>query len=301
MVPADKRLYALRDVTGTVPSLPLITASILSKKLAEGLDALVLDVKFGRAAFMTTADDARALAQAMADLGQECGVRTRALLTEMNTPLGRAAGNWLEVRESVACLAGTGPEDLRALVVECAAHLLVQTDRARALDAARQTAADCLASGAPRRQWDAMLAAQGADLAACARKLARDVTAPVCIEVRSERAGFVTDCDARQIGGVIRDLGGGRLTKESQIQPDVGVDAMLKPGEGVETGGVLARVHALDAASAEAARARVLAAYTVRETPPAPARGTAWEVVEPKGSRAGEGSRQAQRESPNHE
>ena len=143
MVPADKKLYALRDVTGTVPSIPLITASILSKKLAESLDALVLDVKFGSAAFMQTKTDARKLAQAMVTLGNDCGVNTRAVLTDMNTPLGRAAGNWLEVKESVACLepgradlpVGQDarqrvPTDLRELVLIFAAHLLVQTGKA---------------------------------------------------------------------------------------------------------------------------------------------------------------------------
>jgi pyrimidine-nucleoside phosphorylase len=125
MVPADKKIYALRDVTGTVPSIPLITASILSKKLAESLDALVLDVKFGSAAFMQTVEAARELAQAMVSLGDECGVNTRAVLTDMNTPLGRAAGNWLEVKESVACLENQGPEDLRELVIEFASQLLM--------------------------------------------------------------------------------------------------------------------------------------------------------------------------------
>ena len=133
MVPADKKIYALRDVSGTVPSIPLITASILSKKLAESLDALVLDVKFGCAAFMQTKADARKLAQAMVSLGNECGVNTRAILTDMNTPLGRAAGNWLEVKESVACLDGQGPDDLRQLVLDFAAHLLVQTKKSKSL------------------------------------------------------------------------------------------------------------------------------------------------------------------------
>ncbi len=127
MVPADKALYALRDVTGTVPSIPLITASILSKKLAEGISALVLDVKFGAAAFMQTKETARELAQTMVSLGHECGVNTRALLTNMDVPLGRAAGNWLEVKEAVACLECRGPDDLQELVVECAAHLLLLT------------------------------------------------------------------------------------------------------------------------------------------------------------------------------
>src|SRR3989442_11003201 len=156
MVPADKGLYALRDVTGTVPSIPLIVASILSKKLAEGLSALVLDVKFGAAAFMPTLEKARELARAMVALGNDCGVNTRALLTNMDSPLGRAAGNWLEVKEAVACLdcrTGILPvsdhsaDDLRDLVLACAAHLLVQTGKAGTLDGARQHAADSLATG----------------------------------------------------------------------------------------------------------------------------------------------------------
>src|SRR6266446_5979393 len=152
MVPADRGLYALRDVTGTVPSIPLIVASILSKKLAEGLDALVLDVKFGAAAFMPTLDKARELARAMVELGNNCGVNTRALLTNMDAPVGRAAGNWLEVKEAVACLEGRGsrgegeapahsaPDDLRELVLNCAAHLLVQSGKTKSLDPARQEA-----------------------------------------------------------------------------------------------------------------------------------------------------------------
>ena len=184
MVPADKGLYALRDVTGTVPSIPLIVASILSKKLAENLDALVLDVKFGAAAFMPTLDKARELARAMVALGNDCGVNTRALLTNMNTPLGRAAGNWLEVKESVACLEGPEVPSRPAATchLSCAAHLLVQTGKATSLQAARQQAEACLASGQPRRKWDEMLAAQGADLDAFSRKLALDHTAPAVME-----------------------------------------------------------------------------------------------------------------------
>ena len=124
LVPADRKLYALRDVTATVPSIPLITASILSKKLAEGLDALIMDVKFGPAAFMPTPEAARELAQSIVSLARDCGVNTRAMLTDLRTPHGRAAGNWLEVKEAVQCLEGRGPADLQALVVECAASLL---------------------------------------------------------------------------------------------------------------------------------------------------------------------------------
>jgi len=267
MAPADKSLYALRDVTGTVPSIPLITASVLSKKLAESLHALVLDVKFGTAAFMQTGAEARELAQAMVALGNQCGVNTRAVLTDMNTPLGRAAGNWLEVKESVACLESGGPEDLRELVVEFAAHLLTQTGKVPSVEAGRARAADCLASGAPRQKWNEMIVAQGADLNAFERKLALDHTAPVVMEVKSAQAGCVSRCDARLIGEVIRDLGGGRLTKNSVLNPEVGVDQIAKPGERVQLGAVLCRVHAGDAAQAVAASELLQAAFAVTGEP----------------------------------
>jgi pyrimidine-nucleoside phosphorylase len=263
MVPADKKIYALRDASGTVPSIQLITASILSKKLAESLDALILDVKFGCAAFMQTKADARKLAQAMVALGNQCGTNTRAILTDMNTPLGRAAGNWLEVKESVECLENKAPNDLLQLVIDSAAHLLVQTKKSKSLAAARTLAEDCLNSGAPRKKWDEMIAAQGADLKAFNRKLALDSTANVVAEVKSEKSGFVSKCDARIIGEVIRDLGGGRLTKDSAINFDVGVDCIAKPGERVEKSGILCRVHAADSAPMKVAVVRLKAAFEI--------------------------------------
>lgn len=269
MVPADRALYALRDVTATVPSIPLIVASILSKKLAENLDALVLDVKFGRAAFMPTLAAARRLARAMVKLGNECGVKTRAVLTNMDAPLGRAAGNWLEVKEAVACLdvghANSEPQsdcaDLRNLVVTCAAQLLVQSGKAESLPAARHQAEHCLDSGQPRRKWDEMLAAQGADLEAFRRKLARDGTAPAAHEVGAPQSGYVARCDARVIGEVVRDLGGGRQTKEAAINYDVGVDHLAKIGEQISEGATLARIHATELGQAKAAAARVRSAF----------------------------------------
>jgi pyrimidine-nucleoside phosphorylase len=288
MVPADKKIYALRDASGTVPSIQLITASILSKKLAESLDALILDVKFGCAAFMQTKADARKLATAMVTLGKQCGTNTRAILTDMNTPLGRAAGNWLEVKESVMCLessaavsaaaptAGETPalpcDDLRTLVIDSAAHLLVQTKKAKSLAAARKLAEGCLNSGAPRAKWDEMIVAQGADLKAFNRKLTLDSTAKIVVEVKSPKAGYLAKCDARIIGEVIRDIGGGRLTKESSINYDVGIDRLAKPGERVEKSGVLCRLHAADSAQAKAATARLLKAFEIspRQTKVAP-------------------------------
>jgi pyrimidine-nucleoside phosphorylase len=263
MVPADKKIYALRDASGTVPSIQLITASILSKKLAESLDALILDVKFGCAAFMQTKVDAKKLAHAMVALGNECGTNTRAILTDMNTPLGRAAGNWLEVKESVDCLENKRPADLHELVIDSAAHLLVQTKKSRSLAAARKLAEDCLNSGAPRKKWDEMLVAQGADLKAFNEKLQQDSTASVVLELKADRAGYVSKCDARIIGEVIRDLGGGRLTKESLINFDVGLDQIAKPGECVEKSGTLCRIHAADSIQAKAAVVRLKTAFEI--------------------------------------
>lgn len=268
MIPADKLLYALRDVTATVPSIPLITASILSKKLAEGLDALVMDVKFGPAAFMPTRDAARKLAWSIVSLAIECGVMTRALLVDMSTPHGRAAGNWLEVKESIECLEGRGPADLQALVIECAASLLVQTAKSTGMPEARQTALACLQSGAPRLKWDELIVAQGADLEAFRAKLQRDHTAPVVLECRSEQDGFIHQCDARVVGELVRDLGGGRMTKDTVIQPEVGVDALAKPGEEIRRGAVLGRIHANTQAQAEAAAARLTTAFACSPLPP---------------------------------
>jgi pyrimidine-nucleoside phosphorylase len=267
MVPADKKIYALRDVTGTVPGIPLIVASILSKKLAENLKALILDVKFGCAAFMRTKPQARQLAEALVSLGIKCGVNTRAILTDMSRPLGRAAGNWLEVKESVHCLENKGPEDLRRLALECAAHLLTQTKKSKLVADGRRLAESCLNSGAPRAKWDEMLIAQGADLKAFNRRLRLDSIAPVVLELTTGEGGFIAKCDAQIIGEVVRDSGGGRLTKESIINYGVGVDRIAKPGECVGKGSVLARIHASSRAQAASAISRLQLAFEISAKP----------------------------------
>jgi pyrimidine-nucleoside phosphorylase len=282
MVPADKGLYALRDVTGTVPSQPLIVASILSKKLAEGLDALVLDVKYGAAAFMRDTEQARQLARAMVELGEACGVRTRALLTGMDTPLGCSAGNWLEIRESVDCLENRGPRDLQHLVIECAAHLLVMTGKAASLETARQTASSVLASGDAKSRWEAMLMAQGADLDAYREKLAAGPTASVLLEVQAPRSGHYAGCDARVVGEVVRDLGGGRLARDSRIDFTVGLDQIAPPAHYVRAGDILARIHARDLLSAERARERITQSFKFTETAPPPSSQIA-EIIEIEG------------------
>ena len=265
MVPADKAMYALRDVTGTVPSIPLITASILSKKLAEGIQALLLDVKFGAAAFMQTSEKAIELAHAMVQLGNECGVNTRALITDMEAPLGRAVGNWLEVKEAVQCLEGKGPADLEELVIECAAQLLLQTKRAGTMEDARSQALACLRSAEPRPKWNQMLAAQGADLSGFERKLSRDTTAPHVVEIRSEAKGLVSGCQARVVGSIVRDLGGGRLRKDSQVNPDVGIDMLAKPGDAVSVGSILCRLHLAHRDSVDRLKDRAHSAFTLAD------------------------------------
>lgn len=270
MCPADRSLYALRDATGTVPSIPLITASILSKKLSEGIGALVLDVKFGGAAFMTTREQARALATLMVQIAREAGVKARALLTEMNGPIGAAAGNWLEVKESVACLEGRGRADVRELVIEEAAQLLVITGSETDIADARTTATRSLDSGRPREKWNEMLTAQGADLNAFEARLNLDRTAPVVDEIRANSHGFVAACDARVVGEVVRDLGAGRMTKESQIDFDVGVDQLAAVGTSVEPGATLCRLHARTRAAAERAHARLERAFVLSRDAVAP-------------------------------
>jgi len=270
MCPADRLLYSLRDATGTVPSMPLITASILSKKLSEGIEALLLDVKFGAAAFMPTLEQARALACSMTSIAAESGVRTRALLTDMNSPLGTAVGNWLEVRESVQCLEGTGAKDLLELVVDSAAQLLLLTEKVDNLDSARSRAQQPLASGAARRKFDEMLRAQGADLDAFQARLQRDHHAPEVAEVPAPGRGFVERADARIIGEVVRDLGGGRMTKESRIDYDVGLDQIRAPGQPIQAGMPLCRVHARTPEQAQQAKLRLAAAFTISPTPVQP-------------------------------
>jgi pyrimidine-nucleoside phosphorylase len=270
MVPADRILYALRDASGSVPSLDLITASILSKKLAEGLDALVLDVKFGSAAFMPTQARGRDLARALVSIATECGVRTRAVLTDMNTPLGLTAGNWLEVKESEACLRGGGPADLRELVIDLAAHVLVQTAREASLERARHTATTCLDGGAAHGKWRELISAQGGRLDDFERLLAADSLAPVVLEVRSDRSGFVTRCDARVVGEVVRDLGGGRHTRDSVVDVRVGIDRLAKPGTRVRAGDLLGRIHAESTDAAEEAARRFREAIDVGDSQPDP-------------------------------
>jgi pyrimidine-nucleoside phosphorylase len=252
LVPADRKLYALRDVTGTVESIPLITASIMSKKLAEGLDALVLDVKWGSGAFMKTLDHARALAQSMVDTGKRMGVPTTALLTDMNQPLGRMAGNAVEVNESVDALQGNGPADLMEVTLALGAELLVLTKREATAAAARHRLERAISSGSGLEKFREMVAAQGGNLEA-----PRDV-APAH-EIASPMDGYVTAIDTQRLGYVIIHLGGGRKQLQDELDLSVGLEMLVRLGDTVEKGQPLARVFANADAIAEIKRDLVAA------------------------------------------
>lgn len=259
LVPADRKLYALRDVTGTVPSIPLITASIMSKKLAEGLDALVLDVKHGSGAFMKSLPEARALAQSMVATGRRMGVPTTAVLTDMNQPLGRMAGNAVEVNESVAALEGRGPADLMDVTLELGAELLMLTDPETTLEHARNRLQKAIDSGAGLEKFREMVAAQGGDL---------DAPRPVAPaqEMTSPAAGCVTTIDTERLGRVIIELGGGRKKLGDELDLSVGLEMLVRLGDQVDQGQPLVRVFAKPDA-AEAVRGDLLAAITIGDNP----------------------------------
>lgn len=234
LCPADKRLYALRDVTGTVPSRPLIVASIMSKKLAESLGRLVLDVKFGSGAFMRDAEQARLLADAMVAVGQRLGVRTSAVLTPMDQPLGCAVGNALEVIECVETLRGNGPPDLVELTLDLAAEVA---------DCDRDGLAATLADGRAWNAFRAMVAAQGGD-ADSLEDLAESQRAPFVADLKAERSGVLRRIDAGVIGRTCLQLGGGRQRAGDQVDHRVGMDQILKIGVRVQAGDSLMRIHA---------------------------------------------------------
>ncbi|GAA2739584.1 thymidine phosphorylase [Pedococcus aerophilus] len=231
LAPADKKLYALRDVTGTVEAIPLIASSIMSKKIAEGTGALVLDVKVGSGAFMKNVDDARELARTMVDLGTDAGVKTVAMLTNMQVPLGLTAGNALEVRESVEVLAGGGPADVVELTLALAREMLAAAGRADV------DPADALEDGRAMDAWKAMIRAQGGD---------PDATLPVAKETHEVLApadGVLTELDALKVGVAAWRLGAGRARKEDPVQAGAGVEMHAKPGATVRAGEKLLTLH----------------------------------------------------------
>jgi len=269
LAPADRKLYALRDVTATVPSIPLITASILCKKLAEGIDHLVLDVKFGRGAFMKTRADARRLAESLVRVGRDMGKRVTALLTAMNQPLGRSAGNALEVIECCEALRGRGPDDLMELTLELSAAALVSCGRAPDTAAARAQLAAALDSGAAWEKFRAMVTRQGGDVAAL-DDYARLPVAARRAPLTAPRAGFVAEVNAEKIGRAVILLGGGRQRTDDRVDPAVGVADLVKVGAPVARGQTLAVIHAADETRLAAAKAMLADAFVFSAEPPAP-------------------------------
>jgi thymidine phosphorylase len=256
LAPADRKLYALRDVTGTVEAIPLIASSIMSKKIAEGTGALVLDVKVGSGAFMKNLDAARELASTMVQLGKDSGVTTIALLTDMNTPLGLAVGNAVEVAESVEVLAGGGPADVVELTLALAREMLA----AAGVDA---DPAKALASGAAMDSWRAMIRAQGGDPGA-PLPVARETEV-----VRATADGVVTAVDAYGIGVAAWRLGAGRARKEDPVSFGAGVQLKVKPGDRVRAGDVLFELRTDEGSRIPAARDLAAAAVTVGDAAPA--------------------------------
>ena len=262
LVPADRKLYALRDVTATIDEVSLIAASIMSKKIAGGASALVLDVKVGEGAFMRTQEDARRLAEAMRGLGEQAGMEVVCLLTGMEQPLGSAVGNALEVQEAHETLAGGGPSDFRELVVVAATHLLELSDLGLDEDEARQRATMSLADGSALAAYERWVRSQGGD-----PDPALLPRAPVVRQVAASSTGFVRELRAREVAAVAMALGAGRERKEDPVDYAVGVVCRAKRGDRAERGDSLAEVHARDEAAAEAAVAALLAAYEIGEEP----------------------------------
>jgi len=274
LVPADKKLYALRDVTATVDIVPLIASSIMSKKLAAGADAIVLDVKVGDGAFMKTLDDGRILAEQMVDLGRRAGREVVCLLTDMDQPLGAAVGHALEVREAVETITAEGPPDFTELVLDACARLLELSDLGVDLAEGRRLAEQATTDGSARGMYERWIRAQGGDPALDA--LPR---APVVREVVAPRAGIVTRLAALPIGIASLELGGGRRTKDDEIDHAVGVVCSAKRGQTVEAGQVLADVHARDEDSAARGVESVQAAYEISDEPPRSHHGIVLDVI----------------------
>jgi pyrimidine-nucleoside phosphorylase len=263
LVPADKLLYGLRDVTATVDQVSLIAASIMSKKLAAGAHAIVLDVKVGDGAFMKTLEEARALAETMIGLGREAGRQVVCLLTDMDQPLGAAVGNALEVREALETVRGRGPADFTELVLDACARVLALSDLGIDEQEGRRRAESAVGDGSAEAAWRRWIEAQGGDADESALPRAavvREVTAPA--------DGHVTALGATAIGNAALHLGAGRRTKEDTIDHGVGVVCRAKRGDAVRRGEVIAEIHARDEPAADEGARDVLAAYAIGPDPP---------------------------------
>lgn len=265
LTPADKKLYGLRDVTGTVNSIPLIASSIMSKKIASGADAIVLDVKTGDGAFMKEMDEARELAACMVDIGNRVGRRTIAVLSDMSQPLGNAIGNALEVREAIDTLRGAGPADLTELSLAIGSHMVVLAGLAKTQEEAEAMLREAMASGAAIEKFKAFLAAQGGD-ASVVDDPNKLPSASHTFEVKAECSGYVSGIAAESMGLAAMMLGAGRATKESVIDLAVGIVLRKKVGDAVAAGESLATIHANGEDVAEVER-RILEAIALSDGP----------------------------------
>ncbi len=268
LAPADKKLYALRDVTATVACRPLICASIMSKKLAEGIDALVLDVKFGGGAFMKTEAEARELAGMMVAIGNAMGKPTRALLTRMDEPLGHAVGNAVEIAESIDCLRGAGPADLMEVTLALGVEMLLLAGAARDEAGARAKLAAVIADGSALAKFREIVEAQGGDPRTVDQPEARLPAARFQRELRASRAGYVQSVAALDVALAALGLGAGRTRAEDSVDHAVGFTRLVKTGTLIRSGDTLAIIHANDEAKAEAAEATLRSAIVLGETPP---------------------------------
>ena len=262
LAPADKKLYALRDVTGTVDQLSLISSSIMSKKLASGADAIVLDVKTGDGAFMKTLEDSIALAKAMVSIGKLAGRKMTAVISEMDQPLGNAVGNALEVKEAIETLRGNGPADLVELVLTLGSHMVLAAEKANSLEEAREKLELSLKDGSAFETFKKFVVVQGGseEEVLHPEKLpaAKYVDEVICME-----EGYVSKIQTEEIGRISLLLGGGRETKESEIDLAVGLVLMKKHGDKVACGEALAEIHANDLEKLALAKERLLKAYTI--------------------------------------
>jgi len=267
LAPADKKLYALRDVTATVPSMALIASSIMSKKLAAGADVILLDVKTGNGAFMETLEDAIELARLMVAIGRLAERKVAARVTDMNQPLGLAVGNALEVKEAVATLKGEGPADFTELILTEAAHLLHMCERVASVEEGRARVEAALSSGEALRKFQAFVAYQGGDPRVADDPDAVLAAAPVVLPLTSPRAGYLKEVRARTFGEVTVKLGGGREKKGDPIDHRVGIVLRAKIGDWVDAGDILCEIHARTDAEAQAAAQELLTAYAWSESP----------------------------------
>jgi pyrimidine-nucleoside phosphorylase len=266
IAPLDGRLYALRDVTATVPALPLIAASIVSKKVAEGISALVLDVKFGRGAVLGDRNEAVRLAEIMVELSEHMGLPATALLTAMDEPLGSAVGNALEVGEAISCLRGEGPDDLREVTLALSVEAVTGTGAAPASEAAPRLA-ELLDSGSALDRFRMLVERQGGD-PTIVDEPALLPGAPSVMEFRAADSGFVSGIDAREVGLAAVELGAGRRRAGDSVDPAVGFDVLVRVGDRVSEHEPLIRIHARSEEEGERAHARLASAVTLSDTPP---------------------------------